>query len=77
MVGPWSTLESGASVVDSVIFERARVGPDAVVRRAILDKDVVVGPGVSIGVDHEADRNRGLTVTDSGITVVGKGMHVT
>ncbi len=58
------------------MFERARIGPDAIVRRAILDKDVVVGAGVSIGVDHEADRSRGFTVTDTGITVVGKGMRV-
>ncbi len=76
VIGPWSTLESGSSVTDSVIFERARIGPNAVVRRAILDKDVVVGAGVSIGVDLEADRSRGFTVTDSGITVVGKGVHV-
>ncbi len=76
VIGPWSTLESGCTVTDSVIFERARIGPDAMVRRAILDKDVVVGAGVKIGVDLEADRSRGFTVTDSGITVVGKGVHV-
>lgn len=77
VIGPWCTFESGASVTDSVVFERALIGPDAVVRRAILDKDVVVGAGVSIGVDHEADRSRGFTVTETGITVVGKGAHVT
>jgi glucose-1-phosphate adenylyltransferase len=76
VIGPWCTFESGAMVSDSVVFERALIGPDAVVRRAILDKDVVVGAGVSIGVDHEADRSRGFTVTETGITVVGKGAHV-
>jgi glucose-1-phosphate adenylyltransferase len=29
-----------------------------------------------VGVDREADRARGFTVTDSGITVVGKGVVV-
>jgi len=60
-------------VVDSVVFERVRIGENAVVQRAILDKDVVISPGATVGVDHDADRARGFTVTDSGITVVGKG----
>jgi glucose-1-phosphate adenylyltransferase len=29
-----------------------------------------------VGVDPAADRARGLTVTDSGITIVGKGVYV-
>jgi glucose-1-phosphate adenylyltransferase len=46
------------------------------VSRAILDKDVVVEAGASIGVDHDRDRARGYVVTESGITVVGKGERV-
>ncbi|MET0990403.1 MAG: glucose-1-phosphate adenylyltransferase, partial [Glaciihabitans sp.] len=76
VVGPWCVIESGASVVDSVMFERVRIAPNAIVRRAILDKDVVVADGATVGVDPDADRARGFTVTDSGITVVGKGVHV-
>ncbi|PJJ63206.1 glucose-1-phosphate adenylyltransferase [Compostimonas suwonensis] len=76
VLGPWSLLESGAQVVNSVLFDRVRVEPDAIVRRAILDKDVVVGSGAGIGVDPARDRARGFTVTESGITVVGKGVHV-
>ncbi len=52
------------------------VGRHAVVRRAILDKNVVVPEGARIGMDPEEDRARGFYVTDSGITVVGKGMKV-
>ncbi|PZE28768.1 MULTISPECIES: glucose-1-phosphate adenylyltransferase [unclassified Curtobacterium] len=76
VIGPWCTIESGAQVVDSVVFDRAMVGPDAVVRRAILDKDVVIEAGAQVGVDRGADLARGFTVTDSGITVVGKGVRV-
>ncbi len=76
MVGPWVSVESGARVVDSVIFERVRVAPNATVRRAILDKEVVISEGASVGVDHDADRARGFTVTETGITVVGKGVIV-
>ncbi|NQX28612.1 glucose-1-phosphate adenylyltransferase [Microbacteriaceae bacterium VKM Ac-2854] len=76
VVGPWAIIESGATVVDAVIFDKVRIGPDATVGRAILDKDVVVEPGAQIGVDHDRDRERGFTVTESGITVVGKGVVV-
>jgi glucose-1-phosphate adenylyltransferase len=76
VLGPWTTVESGAMVVDSIVFERARIEPNSVVRRAILDKDVVIEAGAHVGVDPESDRARGLTVTESGITIVGKGVHV-
>jgi glucose-1-phosphate adenylyltransferase len=48
------------------------VGRNAVVRRAIIDKNVTVPPGAQIGVDPVADKER-FTVTDTGIVVVGKG----
>ena len=76
VLGPWTTVESGAMVVDSIVFERARIEPNSVVRRAILDKDVVIEAGAHVGVDPDSDRARGLTVTESGITIVGKGVHV-
>ncbi|MGN6427455.1 glucose-1-phosphate adenylyltransferase [uncultured Leifsonia sp.] len=76
VLGPWAKVSSGAKVVDSVVFERAVIEPNAFVGRAILDKDVVVAEGARIGVDPERDRARGFTVTESGITVVGKGVHV-
>jgi glucose-1-phosphate adenylyltransferase len=75
VLGPWVTVES-ATVTDTVVFERTHIGAGAVVRRAILDKEVVVAPGAQVGVDHAADRARGLTVTDSGITVAGKGVRI-
>jgi glucose-1-phosphate adenylyltransferase len=76
VLGSWALIESGARVVDSVLFDRVTVRPDAVVQRAILDKEVVVEAGAQIGVDHDRDRARGFTVTDSGLTVVGKGVRV-
>ena len=76
VLGPWAKVDSGAKVVDSVVFERAVIEPNAFVGRAILDKDVIVAEGAQIGVDPDRDRARGFTVTESGITVVGKGVHV-
>jgi glucose-1-phosphate adenylyltransferase len=65
-----------AEVDQSVLLSNAWVGRNAVVRRAILDKNVVVEEGAQVGVDHEADRARGYAVSDSGVTVVGKGVVV-
>jgi glucose-1-phosphate adenylyltransferase len=58
-------------VSESVLLNGVRIGAGAVVRRAILDKHVVVPPGAEIGVDPEADRARGFVVED-GLTVMGK-----
>ena len=64
-------------MTDSVILDGAVIGRNSTVRRAILDKGVVVADGASVGVDRQRDLDRGFTVTDSGITVVAKGTLVT
>jgi glucose-1-phosphate adenylyltransferase len=46
------------------------------VENAILDKNVVVADGATVGVDKEHDRARGFTVSSGGITVVAKGYVV-
>ena len=51
------------------------VGRRAVVRNAIVDKNVHVADGVQIGVDPDADRAR-FVVSDGGIVVIGKGARV-
>ena len=66
-----------AVVDESVLLSSVRVGKNANIQRAILDKNVIVEDGATIGVDHEADKARGFTVSDGGITVVGKGVRVT
>ena len=76
VLGPWAIVGSGANVSDSILFDRARIEAGATVHRAILDKEVVVEEGAHIGVDRAEDIARGFIVTDSGITVVGKGSHV-
>lgn len=76
VLSPQVRVEKWADIEHSVLLDRVQVGRNAVVRRAILDKNVVVENGAEVGVDHEADRARGFTVSPGGITVVGKGIRV-
>ena len=69
-------VNSWAEVEDSILFEGVQVGRYCRVRRAIIDKRVVLPERTDVGFDAEADRRRGWTVTDSGITVIGKDTDV-
>ena len=63
-------------VENSVLMPSVRIGENAKIRNAILDKNVVVEPGASVGFDIERDRER-FTVSPGGIVVIGKGITVT
>jgi glucose-1-phosphate adenylyltransferase len=76
VLSPGVQIHSRARVRDAILMHGADVGRDAVVRRAILDKNVRVEPGARIGVDQAADRRR-FTISDSGVVVVAKGQTVT
>jgi glucose-1-phosphate adenylyltransferase len=67
---------TSSRVIDSVLMDKVSIGDGAVVRRAIIDKNVRVPAGAAIGLDPELDRARGFKVTDSGITVLSKGQEV-
>jgi glucose-1-phosphate adenylyltransferase len=75
VLSPGVHLHTGALVEDSVLFQDVDVARDAVVRRAIVDKNVRIASGARVGVDPEADRQR-FHVSDSGIVVIGKGVEV-
>jgi glucose-1-phosphate adenylyltransferase len=76
VLSPGTYVHSWSSVSDSVLLDNVRVGRHAVVRRAIIDKNVVIPENARIGLDPAEDRANGLTVTDSGLVVIGKGQVV-
>jgi glucose-1-phosphate adenylyltransferase len=76
VLSPNVRINSRSLVTDSVLLDGVQVGRDCTVRKAILDKNVVITDGASVGVDRDRDLARGFTVTDSGLTVVTKGLLV-
>jgi glucose-1-phosphate adenylyltransferase len=76
VLAPNVRVFQGAEVDDSVILSGVTIGENATVRRAILDKNVVVPANAKVGIDPAADRSRGFTISDGGITVIGKGVKV-
>jgi glucose-1-phosphate adenylyltransferase len=76
VIGTQVFVNDGAYVQRSVLLDGVRIGRGAVVRNAILDKNVDVPDGALIGVDHAEDRRRGFVVSDGGVTVLGKNQKV-
>ena len=68
-------VHSGALVEGSVLMHDVDVGRGAVVRNAIVDKNVQVPEGAQIGVDLDRDRER-FVVSDGGVVVIGKGQKI-
>ena len=68
-------VNSYSEVYDSVVMENVDIGRHCRIKRAIIDKDVVIPPGTTIGYDLEKDSKR-FTVSPGGIVVVAKGQVI-
>ncbi|MGH7932189.1 MAG: glucose-1-phosphate adenylyltransferase [Candidatus Binataceae bacterium] len=64
-------VHSHSQIDDSVILDYCDIGRYAKIRRAIIDKNVVIPEGEELGYDLERDRQR-FHVTESGIVVIPK-----
>lgn len=68
-------VHSYSELIDSVALDNVRIGRGARIRRTIIDQNVRIDPDVTIGFDLARDRER-FHVTDAGIVVIAKGIHV-
>jgi len=62
-------VHSFSQIDECILMPGVRVGRHARIRRAIIDRDVLIPRGALIGYNTDEDRRR-HTVTDSGIVVV-------
>jgi glucose-1-phosphate adenylyltransferase len=69
VLSPDVRVNSYCEVDQCILFSHVSVGRRCRIRRAIVDRDVHLPEGTTIGYDAEADRQR-YFVTESGITVV-------
>ncbi|CAA9315364.1 MAG: Glucose-1-phosphate adenylyltransferase [uncultured Friedmanniella sp.] len=76
VLSPAVRVAENSKIDRSVLLGGVRIGQKAIVRNAILDKNVVVQDGAQIGVNRQDDLDRGFTLSDAGIVVVGKGVMV-
>ncbi len=75
VLSPDIHIQDYSEVRESVVMERVRIGEQCKIRRAIIDKDVIIPDKTEIGYDLDLDRQR-FHVTDSGLVVISKGMKL-
>jgi glucose-1-phosphate adenylyltransferase len=74
VLSPGVVVGVGAVVRDSIVMFDSLIRPGAIIDRAILDKEVTVGPGAIIGEGTDFGVPNRLTPhhLSTGITIIGK-----
>ncbi len=72
ILSPNVRVNSYAVVESSILFDGVNVGRHCRIRRAIIDKDVQIPAGTTIGHNLEHDRQRGFTISEQGVVVIAK-----
>ena len=75
ILSPDTRVGLNSEIYDSIIMESVRIGQNVKIRKAIIDKSVKIPDNMNIGYNREED-SKHFTVTDSGIVVVRKEMHL-
>lgn len=62
-------VDERCTIEDSVILPDVEIGAGVVLKRAIVEKECKLPPGLQVGIDPDADRRRFL-VTERGVTLI-------
>ncbi len=73
ILGYKSCISPGARLDETILLGDVAIGRDAKLRRTIVDKHARIPDFSRIGFDQDADRARGFTVSQRGVTVVPTG----
>ena len=74
ILSPQVYLGPEAVVEDSIIMHNTYIGAGCRIRRAVIDKHVLIPPGKSVGHDPEEDR-RHFQISESGLVLIPKGFR--
>jgi glucose-1-phosphate adenylyltransferase len=70
ILSPGVRINSYCEVESSIVMHNAEIGRYSRIRRAIIGPNVKIPESSVIGYDLQQDREKGYTVTDSGIVVI-------
>lgn len=73
ILSPKVRINSYSQVSESILMENVSIGRRVEIKRAIVDKNVIIPEGMKIGFNREEDEKRGFYVSQGGVTVVPKG----
>ncbi len=62
-------------VEDSVLLDKCSIGKGVRMKKVIVDHEVIIPDGTTIGLDHEEDKSR-FTISNGGVVVVPRGMRL-
>jgi len=70
-------VSRGAEIRQSIVMSDTRIEEEAIVDRAILDKNIIVGQKARVGYGEDLRPNRVIPdMLRSGLTVVGRNAHI-
>jgi glucose-1-phosphate adenylyltransferase len=71
VISPGVYIGPDAEVEDSIIMHGTRIGAGCRIRRALIDKNVIIGPGKSVGYETDQDSQH-FMISETGIVLIPK-----
>ena len=75
VLSPRVRVNSYSTVEECILFENVQIGRRCKIKKAIIDKNVEIPAGMTIGFEPAEDKRR-FHVTPEGVVVIPKGMKV-